>query len=200
MTNSRPAINLPWWKFLLPFSLQLAIVLLVPAKSAYTYNFGRDAVIQTVPRDPYDLLRGYSQTLSYNISRTSDLKSFPGGENLNNGSIIYLILEADPSLAKTPPSPWKSIKVTTTIPTDLPKNQIALKGKVTNYGSIVYGLETYYVPENQRDKINQEISDLQNDSEAKPGAKRDFVVEIKVDRWGNSVPVSLWVNKKNYRF
>lgn len=196
MINSRPSINLPWWRFLLPFGLQLAVILFVPAKSAYTYNFGMDAVIQTVPVDPYDLLRGYSQTLRYDISSTSDLQQLPGGNNLSSGDIFYVILAVDSDSEKKPPAPWKAIKVTQELPQDLPNNQIAIKGKVEKYRTVNYGLETYYMPESQRDKINQEIRDLQGDSDG----NRAFVVEIKVDRWGNAVPISLWIGENNYRF
>ena len=196
MINSRPSINLPWWRFLLPLSLQLAVILFVPAKSAYTYNFGMDAVIQTVPVDPYDLLRGYSQTLRYDISSTSDLQQLPGGNDLSRGDIFYVILAVDSQSQEKPPIPWKAIKVTQDLPQDLPHNQVAIKGKVEKYRTISYGLETYYMPESQREKINQEIRDLQGDSDG----KRAFVVEIKVDRWGNAVPVSLWVGDNNYRF
>lgn len=194
--NTSRRTNFPGWRFVVPFAVQLAIILIVPAQSAYTYNFGKSAVIQTVPVDPYDLLRGYSQTLSYDISRTNDLEKFPGGEDLTKGNVFYVILELDIAEAKLPPSPSKIIKITKDLPQALTVNQVALKGKVTKYGRVSYGLETYYMPESQRDKINQEIRDLQRDS----AGKRPFVVEIKVDRWGNSVPVSLWLEDKKYSF
>ncbi len=196
MINSRPSINLPWWRFLLPLGLQLAVILFVPARSAYTYNFGLDAVIQTVPVDPYDLLRGYSQTLRYDISSASDLQQLPGGKNLSPRDIFYVILAVDSPSATKPPAPWKAIRVTQDLPQDLPNNQVAIKGKVEKYRTVSYGLETYYMPESQREKINQEIRNLQGDSDG----NRAFVVEIKVDRWGNAVPVSLWVGDNNYRF
>ncbi|MBW4535724.1 MAG: GDYXXLXY domain-containing protein [Pleurocapsa minor HA4230-MV1] len=193
MTTSRTSY--PWWRFLLPFSLQLAIILIVPAQSAYTYNYGKPAVLQTLPVDPYDLLRGYSQTLSYDISQISNLQQFPGGDNLVAGEIFYVILEPNLAVTKLPPVASKVIKVTKEIPSDLATNQIALKGQVQQSGQASYGLETYYMPESQRNKINREISDLQPNVD-----KRPFVVEIKVDRWGNSVPTSLWVNQQKYSF
>ncbi len=194
--NTSRLSNFPWWRFLLPFCLQLGIILLVPAQSAYTYNFGQSAVIQTMPVDPYDLLRGYSQTLSYDISRTSNLKQFPGGNNLAKGEIFYIVLELNIKEAKLPPSPSKIVNISKELPQDLSPVQVALKGKVTTYNRASYGLETYYMPESQRNKINQEIRELQRDSEG----KRPFVVEIKVDHWGNSVPISLWLGDQNYRF
>jgi uncharacterized membrane-anchored protein len=184
-----------WWRFLIPFGLQLALILIVPAQSAYTYNYGKSAVLQTLPVDPYDLLRGYSQTLSYDISQISALDQFPGGDNLVAGETFYVILEPNLATTKLPPTASKVIKVSKTLP-QLAINQVALKGQVQQSGQASYGLETYYMPESQRNKINQEINNLQSDSEG----KRPFVVEIKVDRWGNSVPTSLWVDKNKYSF
>lgn len=195
MTNSR-AFNASWWRFLIPLGLQLGIILIVPAQSAYTYNFGQSAVLQTLPVDPYDLLRGYSQTLSYDISQIDILKQFPGGKDLAEGQKFYIVLEPNINPDKLPPDSSKIIKVTPELPKDLGNNQVALKGKIEQYGQVNYGLETYYLPESQRDKINQEISTLQNNS----AGKRPFVVEIKIDRWGNSVPISLWIDKSKYSF
>ncbi len=188
--------NSSWWRFLVPLGLQLGIILIVPAQSAYTYNFGQPAVLQTLPIDPYDLLRGYSQTLSYDISQIDILKQFPGGKDLVEGQKFYVVLELNNTQDKLPPTTSKAIQVTKELPQDLGSNQVALKGKIERYGQVNYGLETYYLPESQKDKINQEISSLQSNSEG----KRPFVVEIKVDRWGNSVPISLWVDKSKYSF
>ncbi|MGL5074231.1 MAG: GDYXXLXY domain-containing protein, partial [Waterburya sp.] len=166
MTSSQ-TFNSSWWRFLVPLGLQLGIILIVPAQSAYTYNFGQSAVLQTLPVDPYDLLRGYSQTLSYDISQIDSLKQFPGGKDLVEGQKFYVVLELNSTQDKLPPSPSKVIKVTQELPKDLGSNQVALKGKIEQYGQVNYGLETYYLPESQRDKINQEISALQSNSEGK---------------------------------
>ena len=196
MTNSQFRINLATWKFVLPFFLQLGIILLVPAKSAYTYYTGQTAIVQTAPVDPYDLLRGYSQTLSYEISDVAEIRKLSEGVGLTVNSIFYLILEANPEPDRTPPLPWKAIAVSSDFPQNLLPNQIALKGKVKNYRTAIYGLETYYMPEQQRNQINREIRDLQRDSRERV----PVVVEIKIDRWGNSVPVSLWIGEQKYRF
>jgi uncharacterized membrane-anchored protein len=70
---------------------------------------------------------------------------------------------------------------------------VAIQGEYINEWQIIYGLETYYMPEDQRVQINNEIAEAQRQPQA-------FVVEIKVDRSGNSVPVSLWVRDRNYKF
>ena len=196
MTNVTNSNSLPWWRFLLPFGVQLLIILFIPARSAYTYNFGQNVVIQTRPIDPYDLLRGYSQTLSYDISDVNTLKKLPGKEYLKEREIFYLLLQKTDSYQQQPPLPWTPIKILKNTSQNLSENQIIIQGKVTSYRTATYGLETYYMPESRRNKINQEISQLQRQEDG----TRPFLVEIKVDRAGYSVPVSLWIGDREYRF
>ncbi|MGL5804503.1 MAG: GDYXXLXY domain-containing protein [Xenococcaceae cyanobacterium] len=194
---------LPSWRFLLPLSFQTLLIIAVPAQDAYTYYAGKTVALQTVPVDPYDLLRGYSQTLSYDISRISDLKNLPGWQEFKgsidilNGTRLYVILEKPPISTATlkQPQVWGAVAVSRDRPNNLPDNQIALEG-IVKYNSIEYGLERYYLPENKISQINREIGQLQRDSQS----QRRFVVEVKIDGQGNSVPVSLWLGENKYRF
>ncbi|NET14750.1 MAG: GDYXXLXY domain-containing protein, partial [Okeania sp. SIO1H6] len=42
------------WRFILPLTVQLALILSIPAQAIYTTITGRTVVLQTVPVDPYD--------------------------------------------------------------------------------------------------------------------------------------------------
>ena len=197
MNNNNSKNKIAWWKFLLPFTVQLLIVLAVPSQSLYTYAFGRTVTIQTIPVDPYDLLRGYSQTLRYDVlSNWNDLKKLPGGENLEKRATFYVTLQAPESLEQQPPLPWTPIAVSQGKPDNLAENQIAIAGNQVNYRSVVYGLETYYMPENKRNKINEEISNLQR----QPNGKVPFVVDVKIDSRGKAIPLSLWIGDRKYQF
>jgi uncharacterized membrane-anchored protein len=209
LTQSPPTKLLPAWRLVVPLLCQTALILGMPAQSFYTQATGKTIVLQTLPVDPYDPLRGYSQTLNYDISRLENLRSLPGwqelipptnskspqegSEDITPGRIVYVILEA-PATISNPPKPWKPVRVSASLPKSLAANQIALKGKSTPR-SIEYGLETYYMPEAQRDQINQDISQAQLAKQ-----RQAFVVEAKVDRQGHSVPISLWVRDRNYHF
>lgn len=200
------AHNIPGWRFWLPLMAQVALILAVPAQAVYTQIAGRTAILQTAPVDPYDLLRGYYVTLSYDISRRETLQSLPGGEILvtpdwsestpslfQTGMPFYVVLDA--STATSPiPQPWQPVRVSGDRPTNLPTNQIALQGNYRR-GIISYGLEAYYIPEDQRIEINEQISQSQQSDAAQP-----FVVEVKVDAQGQAVPISLWVGDRNYKF
>lgn len=190
-----PARPIAWWRLGLPLLFQALLIVAVPAQDAYTYATGRTVVLQTAPVDPYDMLRGYYQTLGYQVSNVENLDSLPGGEILANRDLvgnIYVVLE-EPTATATPPTAWPPVRISRDRPTDLAANQIALRGRAESW-RILYGLETYYMPEDQRQSINQAIGELQAQQ------PQSFVVEVKIDGQGHAVPISLWVGETNYRF
>jgi uncharacterized membrane-anchored protein len=186
------------WRLWVPLLLQAALVVVIPARNAYTYLTGQRIVLQTIPTDPYDPLQGHYQTLSYEISRPDRLQTLPGGKELfgqhrtHRHFSFFLVLEAPIVKAVTAPMSWQPVRVSAERPTDLDANQIALKGEARGQ-RIDYGIESYYMPEERRDRVNNDIIQVQNRS-------NNFVVEVRVDDRGNAVPVSLWVGDRNYRF
>ncbi len=201
-SSETPAIRVPSWRFLAAILIQSALIVAVPFQSALTYARGETVTLQTVPVDPYDILRGYSQTLSFDISEPDALKVLPGGDEVftwkNEGELIYVTLaapnKADAALdVVATPTAWVPVAVSLEPPESLDAGQVALRGRYQRW-RISYGLETYYMPEAQRDDINSQIGQLRGDS------TRAFVVDVKVDAEGNSVPMSLWIRDQEYRF
>jgi uncharacterized membrane-anchored protein len=218
MTLNSESLNpTPLWRFWVPVLFQTALILAVPAQAVYTQLTGKTVILQTVPIDPYELLRGYSQFLRYDISIQDNLRKLPGWQELPKqqpngnkltfikpGTRFYVILEAPakPTSAELPQA-WKPVAVSIQRPSQLPANQIALKG-IAQRGQIQYGLETYYIPEDQREEIN---ADLRAARKAEPSPsslaspqssltqlqkKPPIVMEIKVNAKGDAVPISLW--------
>lgn len=210
---SQPSLRLLAWRLWVPLAFQVALIVAVPARDAHTYVSGRTVTLQTVPVDPYDLLRGYSQTLQYDISTLDKLKKLPGGswfieQAQGQTTTFYLVLEAPAQTNVTPPKPWQPVRVSGNRPSDLTANQALLQGEFDGQ-NIIYGLETYYIPEDQRQQINTEIDATQRQnsftsplspSPASVPNQQAFVVDIKVDAVGNAVPVSLWLRDRNYQF
>lgn len=198
------------WRFILPLAFQIALILGIPARAIYTYRSGQTAILQTIPIDPYDFLRGYYQTLRYDISRAETLEPLPGWktvltpmpsgeERLQEGTQLYVVLQApSPEIEQTPsglPQAWKPVAVSRDRPSELPDNRVALEGTY-NSGWIDYGLERYYMPEDQRIEINDYIDRTLREA----GQTRPFVVEVKVSEQGDSVAESLWVGDREFRF
>ena len=196
-----PSVNnkpVPILQFIIPFIIQAGLLFAIPAQSTYTYLTGRTVILQTIPVDPYSLLTGYYQILNYDISTRSTLEKLPGGKDiLKNEKSFYVILEEEKSNNKKIPQAWKPIRLTEEIPDSLSDNQVALKGEYKR-GSVEYGLEQYNMPEDQRNKINNNISQARRS--VTENQMQPIVVEIKVDSQGNSVPMSLWVKEQNNRF
>ncbi|MBD1862742.1 MULTISPECIES: GDYXXLXY domain-containing protein [Trichocoleus] len=204
--------TLPSWRFWLPLVCQAALILAIPAQSLHTQLTGRTVILKTAPVDPYDLLRGYSVTLSYDISRVDTLRQLPGWSEFERQRsansewpatrFFYLVLEAPGVASTNPPSPWRAVRISGDRPTNLVENQVILRGQIgnntvpdglelqgrTSNNTVQYGLERYYIPEDQRDAINQNINTAQANQATQP-----IVVEVKVDAQGNAVPLSFWV-------
>lgn len=227
MTNPTP------WRFWIPLLFQTVLILGVPAQAIYTRMTGKTVILQTVPVDPYELLRGYSQTLRYDISSQESLHKLPGWKELPKqqprgkkltfiepGIRFYVILAEPlgPALTELPQA-WKPLAVSVRRPSKLLANQVALKA-LAQPGLIQYGLETYYIPEEQREQINSDLrSARQSDpmqpqqtpllaNPAQPQLTPPVVMEIKVNAQGDAVPIALWAQigeasksqVRNYRF
>jgi uncharacterized membrane-anchored protein len=203
LPNSVQQQKLPYLRLAIPLFFQTVLICTVSAQSIYALMTGTTVVLKTMPVDPYDILRGYSQTLSYDISSFSTLKKLPGWKGLKhkNGSDvidadqqIYVTLLKTNSSDTTSPQAWQPIAISDQAPTNLPVEKIAIRG-VSSGNSIIYGLETYYMPEDRKDGVNEDVNSAINS-----GGKRNLLVEIKVDNRGVATAVSLWVGTKQYQF
>lgn len=185
---------IPAWRFAVPLLLQIVLILSVPAQAIYTQLTGTTVLLQTAPVDPYNLFHGYSVRLNYDISNPEHLKTLPGWDRLTTasgdpapGTQFYLVLAAPQSPTKPAYAPWQPVRISRDRPSNLAENQVALQGLIRNSFTVDYGLETYYIPEEQRAEINQALS-RQAGEQTQP-----TVVEVKVDSQGNAVPLSIWV-------
>ncbi|BAZ14671.1 hypothetical protein NIES4071_65150 [Calothrix sp. NIES-4071] len=178
--------------------LQLCTIIILLVPTLYTRYTGKTVILQTRPTDPYDTLRGYYVALEYDISRVETLKKLPGWNDLvrqypginsqyypvAEKTNLYVILHSE-----TINQPWRPLRVTTTLPATLPENQVALRGRY-EYGSIVYGLEKYYMPEVQADFGNQDIFQTR---QIRLGQPKRILLLFKIDSQGNPAPLEMQV-------
>lgn len=199
--DSAPKLSIG--RLAIPLLLQSLLICSIPFQSIYALATGTTVILKTMPVDPYDLLRGYYQTLSYDISSFNTLNKLPGWAKLNHeqdrGTIdrnrqVYITLVKIPAANPQTPQAWQPIAISEKLPVDLSPDKIAIKG-TSNGSNVVYGLETYYMPEDLKDGVNKDINQAQSS-----GGKRNLLVEVKVDNQGLATPVSLWVGTNQYRF
>jgi uncharacterized membrane-anchored protein len=162
--------------------IQVLILVAVPSRKVFTMATGRTVVLKVQPVDPYSILSGYYATLGFDISRVS---AFPNANvisnNFSDGDWCYAVIEkGDDGL-------WKPVLLEHELPTNLPDHRAALLGRIYR-GVIIYGIEEFYIPEAQRDRIAQDLS--QNVDKAR--------VEVKVDRSGHAALERLRIEDRVY--
>ncbi|MCS6783019.1 MAG: GDYXXLXY domain-containing protein [Gloeomargarita sp. SKYBB_i_bin120] len=184
-------MKLPLWRFGLPLLVQVAIPLAVAAPYLTVIAASRTVYLETLPVDPYDPLRGYSQVLGYEFARLEVLQSLPGGKRIGAGSEIYVILAAPNNPNATAPAPWRPVRVSPSLPRDLGPQEIALKGRLEG-NRVRYGIEEIYIPENRREQINAAVTQASQ--------KRQALVEVKVGDSGLALVRALWLHGQRYAF
>lgn len=102
-------------------------------------------------------------------------------QEFSDGAWVYAIVE------KGDDGTWKPISLEHELPANLPDNRAALLGQI-NHGVIRYGIEEFYIPEAQRDRIAEDLS--RNVDKAR--------VEVKVDRSGHAALERLRIEDRVY--
>lgn len=206
-TEQKANKPLPIWRLIAPLLFQLGLIMAVPLQAMYTDVTGKMVVLQTTPVEANDVIRGSSLNLDYNISRPETLRRLPGwndwlrknsrrGRQIIQGSTLYLILQERRSFDRNELQSWRPIRVSNNRPVYLSNNQVALKGNYQD-GLINYGLENYFIPDEQRREINNDLAEIQ---ESRNGREEPILVRVKVDPQGNAVPMGLSIRDRNYRF
>ncbi|MBE9230157.1 GDYXXLXY domain-containing protein [Cuspidothrix issatschenkoi LEGE 03284] len=206
-TEQKANKPLPIWRLIAPLLFQVGLIMAVPLQAMYTDVTGKMVVLQTTPVEANDVLRGSSLNLDYNISRPETLRRLPGwndwlrrnsrrGRQIIQGSTLYLILQERRSFDRNELQSWRPIRVSNNRPVYLSNNQVALKGNYQD-GLINYGLENYFITDEQRREINNDLAEIQ---ESRNGREEPILVRVKVDPQGNAVPMGLSIRDRNYRF
>jgi uncharacterized membrane-anchored protein len=194
-------------RFAATLLVQAGLILAIPAQAVYTHLTGEPIVLQTMPVDPYNPLQGYYLTFRYTIANLQTLETLPGWETIaaqlqpqprsGDGSStldvpttsFYVILQS-PEQVTQPPQPWKPIAVSDRYPDRLEPNQAVIQG-IYRQGTVRYGLETYYIPEDQQVELNQQLRQV---------GQAAIQVEAKVGADGHAVPLGFWVDRERYQF
>ncbi len=146
----------------------------------FSYFFQKEILLKLQPIvDPRSLFQGNYLFLNYEISYLRK-NSYQGPQDFSPGERIFVIL-------KKVNEHYSAKAVSKT----LPKNEIFLKGEVfSNYRGnlrIIYGIETYFVPESKAREIEKKLREFQR--------KTDIYVKIKVDNKGNALVKEILVGK-----
>ena len=151
--------------------LWIAIAVGLVISKQHIIRTGRTVLLETVPVDPRDFLRGDYVVLRYKIS-TIDLSQISSTGTYTRGQKVYVQLKPKGKF-------WEASAITTKMPVS--DNELYIKAKVSyNYNKkleLSYGIESYFVPEGEGKKIEVNMR----------GNKSSVEVEILVDRSGNAI-------------
>jgi uncharacterized membrane-anchored protein len=135
---------------------QLAILVAMIALRAIPLVTGKTVVVRVQPVDPRDLFRGDYVILSYDFSRIApqDIEGVSAADSWKRskyeGRTVYVPLVPD-----SIPGHWRAEKATVVKPASGP----FLKGQMQRYGSLQFGIESYYVQEGTGRRYEQAIRD-----------------------------------------
>ncbi len=165
--------------FVIAVAAQLLILAAVPAQKIHVRATGKTILLKTAPVDPYSIMSGYYVILGYEISNpkvSTDWEKWPEGRP------VWVILKADPN------GVWNAVSVHDKRPS-VPSDGVVIKGKKGHW-RVEYGIEAYFIPEESRDKVAQDLR--RNSKEAK--------AEIKVDSSGNAAITKLIIQDRVYEY
>ncbi|AGY58380.1 GDYXXLXY domain-containing protein [Gloeobacter kilaueensis] len=171
------------WGLLLAAVLgQTLLLFWAPAQQNWISLTGREVTLQTAPVDPFNALSGYYVNLSYQIADARKLPGFPSA--IAEGAPLYVLLAAP----QTPGTAWRALSVSTSPPQPT-GTQAVLMGHYRR-GRLKFGLETYYIPEAERERIAADLN--QHPSRA--------LVDARVTAGGQAVPVRIRIENRRYEF
>jgi uncharacterized membrane-anchored protein len=168
--------------FIVAVAAQLLILAAVPAQKIRARTIGKTILLKTAPVDPYSIMSGYYVVLGYEISNprvSTEWKNWPEGKP------VWVVLRSDPNN-----NVWDAVSVHDKQPV-VPNDCVVIKGKVSaSRWRIEYGIESYFIPEDARGKVEQ---DFRNHS-------REAKAEVKVDSSGNAAITKLIIQDRVYEY
>ena len=168
--------------FVLAVLVQVIILAAIPAKQVSAKLTGKLITIKTSPVDPYDFLSGYHVVLNYEISSPPGFGELKR-EHRKNFPVYVVLKEGDDNI-------WYAKSIHKTWPKDIPKGCMIMKGIWGGYWEVRYGIESYFIPEKHRGKIEEDLR--KNARQAK--------AQVKVDRFGNDALIRLLVDDRVYEY
>lgn len=177
-------MNTKRW-FWLAVALQVALLLGMVGRHAYTLSTGEVIVLKTAPVDPWDYFQGEYVRLNYEISRLDPSEVTMHGTPYTHNQTVWVTLKpgnpywtADAVSASRPPAGDGTVVLRGTLESvqDWPGAPQPMEIWIR------YGFERFYVPEGEGRKLEERQGDM--------------TVEIKVDRFGRGALSKVFLDGK----
>jgi uncharacterized membrane-anchored protein len=159
-------------------SLQVLILLAVPATKVWTRWTGETVLLAIEPPDPFDPMRGWHLVLRYEMG---DPESFPGAGELRDGRTAWAVARVDSAGVARP------VRLSAVRPERLAEGEILLRGRARG-GRVRYGAEAFFLPENRRGEVEEDLREHVEEARA----------EVRVEAGGRVALVALRVADRRY--
>ena len=168
--------------FIIVVALQLAVLIGMAVRQKLFLEYGNKVTIACVPVDPRSLFSGDYVDLRYEISTLNE--KIPGYSTLPDRDkkfTVYVALTKDPAS-----SLWHAAEVSQNIETLRGGYSAIIKGECrgTMDNRVYYGIEHYFVPQNEGKVIEREIehttAEVVLDNDGKSGLSRLLIDGVEV--------------------
>lgn len=170
--------------FTLAVAMQLVFLIIMIALKWSTLAYGTKILLKTQPIDPWDLFRGQYVTLNYEIANLNLANLQTDGQPFNSKETVYVVVNQSGKY-------WTAKSISHKKPET---NQLFIKGEVNYFDEynrtlmVNYGLDSYYIPENQGGAIETQARTT------------PLEVEVSLDRRGSSAISRIFLDGKEIKF
>jgi uncharacterized membrane-anchored protein len=173
--------------------LWIALALGLIASKQQIIRTGQRILLETVPVDPRDLLRGDYVTLDYKICQI-DLNKIPADQKqYNSGERIYVALQPQGAY-------WEPSGISKQFLKNNSSAQVFIRGKVEfcykEKMRVGYGIESFFIPEGAGKPIEEKMRWRAVNREAATPVS----VEVIVGQDGTAILSRLFLDQKEIRF
>ncbi len=166
--------------------LWIIIAVGVILSKQWTLSTGTRVLLETVPVDPRDLLRGDYVVLNYKIGTLDLTKINYKKQYYKPGEIIYVKLEPREKY-------WEAGEIREK--KYIEQDGVYIKAKVKSFYEhnlrLDYGINSYFVPEGRGKDIETSM---------RSGSNNQVSVEVYIDRFGNAVLSKIYINDNEVKF
>ena len=166
--------------------LQIGFVLSIPVIKETNIRSGKTIVVKTIPIDPQSFFRGDYINLSYEFSQIDLNEVEHDKAYFDRGQRIFV------RLSKASGS-WEVVQVSSKPLKNIGLDQIMVVGSINNWPShnnfsVIYGIESYFVPEGEGKYIEKKIAD------------KRATVELSIDKKGSASVRKIFIDDKEVNF